>query len=268
MEFTTTEEAVEVLPGRGMTLRVTFDRVCGEIVRGEDRAPLRFDSADPAGAPAPAAGAEDREAAAYQRSRGPILALVGKSVDGTWKESGLFVKFEGLDELRAAMAAGRPEGDPFRRAVDQIVNVASLHHLLRPHLVVGERSLAEGEERAFQDMGFLPESVGGIGYVYLKGVYRLKEAADGVARVEMEAAASLDPYPKMPPWPPAAAEFRNRLRLEKGTCRAWARIETATGRLLEDEHVTELDLRFLPPDGSAEVPIPAKQTRSLRLLKK
>lgn len=267
MDFTTTEEAVEVIPGRTVTTRVTFDRVAGEILRGDDRAPIRFDSAAPEGAASPGVDESDKEAAAFLRSRGPVMALVGRAVEATWQESGLFVKFDGLEGLRAAMAEGRAADDPFRRAVDQIVNSQSLHSLLRPHLVVGERSMAPGAEKTFQDMGFAPESVGGAGFVYTRGTFTLKEVVDGVARVEIQAEASLDPYPGMPPWPPAAAALRNRLRLERGTCRGFARIETATGRLLEDEHVTELDLRFLPADGSAEVPIPAKQTRRLKLLK-
>jgi hypothetical protein len=211
--------------------------------------------------------AEDREAVQFIRSRGPILAMVGKSLEGTWRESGMLLRFDGLESLRAAMSEGRPAEDPFRRAVDQIVNTASLHHLLRPHLVVGERSLSPGEKRAFQDMGFLPESVGGVGYAYYKGTYELKEVVDGVARVEMEAEVSLDPYPGMPPWPAAAAEFRNRLRLVRGTCRAWARVEPATGRLLEDEHLTELDLRISPEAGAAEVPLPTRKIRRLKLLR-
>ena len=264
LEFTTTETAVEVVPGTSHTLRVAFDRVAGEARRGGDRPVLRYDSAGPP--PAPPAD-DDEEAKTFLRSRAPILALAGKGLEGSWRPSGLFVEFEGLEALRAAMTEGKPEGHPFHRAVEQIVSVPSLHHLLRPHLVVGETSLRAGEARPFQDVGFLPESVGGFGFVYYRGTYRLKGVEDGVARVELEAEAALDPLPGMPPWPAAAAELRNRLRLVRGTCRGFARIETATGRLLEDEHVTELDLHFTRPDGGGEVPIPSKATRRLRLLR-
>ena len=266
LEFTTTETAVEVIPGTSATLRVVFDRVAGEVHRGGGKPVLRYDSAAPL--PAPPEG--DAEAAAILRSRAPLLALVGKSIEGTWKPSGLFEKdvgFEGLEEMRAAMTAGRPADHPMHKAVEQIASVPSLHHLLRPHLVVGESSLEIGQPRKFQDMGFLPENVGGIGFFYAAGTYTLKSVEEGVARVELEAEAGIDPLPGMPPWPPALAELRNRLRLVRGTCRGFARIEVATGRLLEDEHVMELDLHFTRPDGKGEVPVPCKATRRLKLIK-
>jgi hypothetical protein len=256
-----------VIPGTSVTLGVTFDRVAGEVRRSEDRPTLRFDSAAPAPAPPAAADPADEEAARFHRGREPLLALVGKSIEATWEESGKYLRFGGLEGLREAMAGKRDAEDPFRAAVDQIASVLNMHDLLRPHLVVGERSLRPDDPRTFQDMGLLPETVGGPGLVYYRGTYRLKEVVEGVARVEMEADCSLDPYPQMPVWPPQAAEFRSRLRLERGTCRAWERIETATGRLLEDEHVTDLDLRWLPPDGSKEIPIPAKRTRRMKLLR-
>ena len=149
----------------------------------------------------------------------------------------------------------------------RIASTQVMHHLLRPHLVVGETSLQVGEPRHFQDMGFLPESVGVVGFMYVRGKYVLKSVADGVARVEMEAEVGLDPLPGMPPWPPAAAALRNRMRLGRGTCKGFARIETATGRLIEDEVVTELDLHLAAPDGKSEVPVPAKATRRLKLIR-
>jgi hypothetical protein len=263
MEITTREECLEAVPGTSATVKVTFRRIAGTVGRGDARPPVSYDSEAPDAAPVDPA---DEEAARFRRGRDPLLALVGRSLAGTWRESGLFLGFDGLEGLRAAMAGVRP-GDPeFGRAVEHIASVPSFHHLLRPHLVVGERSVPRDEPRAFQDMGFLPETVGASGFVYASGTYRLKEVAEGVARVEAEAACSLDPFPGMPPWPAASAPTRNRLRLERGTSRGWARIDTATGRLLEDEVVTELDLRWLPPGGGPEAPIPARQTRRFRLV--
>ena len=78
---------------------VAFDRVAGEAHRGGGKPVLRYDSAEPL--PAPPEG--DAEAAAFLRSRAPLLAVVGKSIEGTWKPSGMFDKdagFKGLEEVR------------------------------------------------------------------------------------------------------------------------------------------------------------------------
>ena len=263
MEITTTETAVEVIPGTSVTQKVVFDRLAGEFRRGADRPVLRYDSGKPLDAPPDG----DPEAAAFLRSRAGILALAGKSLEATWHPSGKFLKFGGLEEMRAAMAAGRPADHPMHAEAARIASDQVMHHLLRSHLVVGEPSLKVGEPRHFQDMGYLPESVGLVAFMYYRGTFELKSVEEGVARVEMEAEVGIDPLPGMPAWPAAIAEFRNRLRLVRGTCRGWARIEVATGRLLEDEHVTELDLHVTLPDGKGEVPIPAKATRRLKLIR-
>lgn len=263
MEITTTETAVEVIPGTSVTQKVVFDRLAGEFRRGADRPVLRYDSGKPLDAPPDG----DSDAAAFLRSRAGILALAGKSLEATWHPSGKLLKFGGLEEMRAAMAAGRPADHPMHAEAARIGSDPVMHHLLRSHLAVGESSLKVGEPRHFQDMGYLPESVGLVAFMYYRGTFVLKSVEDGVARVEMEAEVGIDPLPGMPPWPAAIAEFRNRLRLVRGTCRGWARIEVATGRLLEDEHVTELDLHVTLPDGKGEVPIPAKAIRRLKLLK-
>ena len=89
MELHTTEQAVEVAPGTSVTVKVAFDRVAGSADRGEGKPVLAYDT-DPAHAP-PDPPADDAEAAAYLRSRGPIRALAGKSIEATWRESGAFV---------------------------------------------------------------------------------------------------------------------------------------------------------------------------------
>jgi uncharacterized protein YfaP (DUF2135 family) len=53
----------------------------------------------------------------------------------------------------------------------------------------------------------------------------------------------------------------------KGTCKAWAKIRIETGVLEEDEHVTDLDLHFIKPDGTGEVAIPTKVTQRSKLAK-
>ena len=83
-EITTTETAVEVIPGTSVTVKVVFDRVAGEFRRGADRPVVRYDSASPL----PAPPEDDKELAAFLRNRAAYLALAGKTLDATWHPAG------------------------------------------------------------------------------------------------------------------------------------------------------------------------------------
>ena len=217
---------------------------------------LRFDSAAPLPKeppPAPLPGE-----AFFDRGTAPLRALAGADFEVVREPTGMITRFDGLDALKERLTKGIDPADPLRGGIDRILSFGSLRYMLTPAIVVPAKRLQPGEEESFLDLRPLPDTVGLAGYLYYRGTYRIAEVKDGAARLEMKAEVTLDPPAGMPSWPAGTEKGRVRLRLAKGECRAWARIETASGRLLADEHATDLDLYFVRPDGKGEVPIPTK----------
>ena len=264
-EVTTRETAVEVIPRERMTTEVLIERVVIEVFRGGKDPVVRMDSKEEPG-PSPAAPGAGKAAERFEAFVRPLRHLAGSRVEVSQRPSGIIVKIDGVDALRDRLLAAIPEGDPTRPVAEKMSWGFWLTNLCRPAVTVPERPASTGVDSEFLDMRTLPETVGVQGFAYFRGKYRLAEVKDGVARLTMEGEASLDPAPRQQPWRPEWVPGRNRLRLQRGVCRGWARIRVEDGRLLEDEHVTDLDLRFVRPDGSGEVPIPQKVTQRTKLV--
>jgi hypothetical protein len=261
-EITTKETAVEAIPRGLTTTKVEFERVVVELhPAGSDRT-VRIDSADAR----PEAGEAPGEESPFRKGTRPLRSLVGCAIEVVQKPSGMIERVDGLDAAKERLEKGLAADDPRRQGIERVLSPGSLRFMLSPLMIVPEQRLGVGEEQHFQDIRPLPDTVGLPGFLYFRGTYRLVEVKDGVARLEMKADTSLDPSGTLPPWPPAAAAGRNRLRLERGACKAWSRITVETGRLEEDEHVTDLDLFYVKPDGSGEIPMPTKVTQRTKRL--
>lgn len=257
-EVTTKETTVEVFPGERIVSEALFERIRIELRMEGEAAPQVFDSKDPP----PAA---DAPVTPFSQRTAPFRRLAGAKVTMRQKPTGKLEGFEGVEALRERMLEGVGEGDPVRPGIERLVTPASLEYMLRPNLLVPDGTMSVGDTLEIQDIRPMPETAGTPGLLYLKGRFRLAEVKDGKARVEVEGEVSLDPGPKMPPWPPAYAKYRGRLRLERGVFKGWARIALEKGVLEEDEHRTELSLFYVKPDGSGELAIPQTVTQSTKL---
>ena len=262
--MTTTEKALEVIPRQSLVTEVTFDRVVVELKRADSGRTIRFDTAEP---PAEEGGAGEEATSSFFRNTRPLRALAGSRIEVTQRPTGMIESFGATESLVRQLQEGLPPGDPLRAGIERILSFGSLRYMLTPQVIVPARPLGASEVLKFQDLRPLPETTMLAGMIYYRGTYRLASAAEGPARMEMEAEVSLDPYPGMPPWPPAIAANRERLRLARGTCRAHSLTDAASGVLEEDEHVTELDLVYLPPDGKGEVPLPTKVTQRTKRIR-
>jgi hypothetical protein len=248
-----------VIPRGRITTRLVFDRVELEVKRsGEKGEEIRFDSREPK----KEEGA--KEAGMLARALAPLHHLAGGAVEPTQFPSGLIERFEGVDALKAKLLKDGPDDPLYKRGCEGIAHHVFLDNLLKPAIVMPQEGFSKGVVLQFQDLRLLPVTAGVPGYLYAKGTYHLAEAKDGLARVEMSGDCSLDPFERMPPWPKSAQAGRARLRLQKGTCKAWATVRVETGVLEESEHVTDLDLVFLRPDGKGEIPIPVKVTLKVK----
>ncbi len=257
-ELTTTEKAVEVIDGDRATLQVTVDRVVMEFFRDGPEPVASFDTAKDEPPKVPEKKPEtDAEMFAYMA--GPLRYLPTGRIEVDVKPSGKVVRVVGGEDLRKSVLDHLAPDDPRRPIAEKYSWEALVVNLLRPAVCVPERGASVGESTRFLDMRSLPESTGTGGILYYSGTCRLAKVEGGLARMEMESEVLLDPpSPDLPPWPRAMAERRKYLRLKKGTCRAWASIRIDTGAMEEDDHVTDLDLYFLKPDGKGEVAIPTK----------
>jgi hypothetical protein len=263
-EVAITTTALAVVPRDRMTLKATVDRIVIEVF-GDGPAPrLRMDTAGPA-APPPSGppGRDAPEEEKFAWTTAPLRALAGESVEVEQKLSGRVIEIQGFPEFRKKAAAAFPEGDGRRAMIEGYPWEGWLAGILSPAVVVPERGMVAGEPpQRFLDLRPLPELAGTPGFIYYAGTYEVTSVADGVATVSMKAEALLDPpSPQMPPWP--ANGKRDLLRLVKGTATGWVRIRLADGALLEDEHVTDLDLRYVKPEGT-EVPTPLRTLRRTR----
>jgi hypothetical protein len=267
-EVSTTETALEVVRGDYATVEVKLDRIVAEVFRGGAAEPvLRMDTAspEPRGDP-PAEPATEEEKFAYFLA--PMRWLAGARVEVDVKESGKVLRVRGADEIRKGISGHYPEGDARRNVADKMPWEFWCANLMVPGVLVAARGMSAGKDLKFLDIRTLPETTGTGGIMYYAGTFRVAKVEAGVARLEMEGKVTLDPpSPDMPPWPAALASRRHLLRLNAGTCRAWAKIRVETGLLEEDEHVTDLDLHFVKPDGTGEVPIPTKVTQKSKLVK-
>lgn len=266
-EVVTRETAVEVQRSSQATLQVDVERILVEVFRGEGKEPvLRMDTRTPEVLP-PAGKEPETEAEKFALSTGPLRRVAGGQVEADVQFSGKILGFRGVEGLRKKVLESIPEGDPRRPLAEHFSWELWFAQRLAGALCVPSRSMKLGVDVRFLDMRTLPETAGTGGYLYYAGNCRLASVKEGVARLEMDAEVFLDPLKGMPPWPRGMAERRNYLRLGKGTCKAWARIETETGVLLEDEHVTDLDLFFLPPGGKPEMAIPQRITQRSKLVR-
>ncbi len=259
-EVTTRETCVEALPRVSYASEVLFERLRIELRRSGEEGADVFDSA----APPPSGAAAETP---FARRTAPHRLLAGSKITMVQRPSGLVERVEGVESLRERMCRDLAPEDPVRGGIERLLGLGSLRYLVGPNILVPEHPASKGEERLFQDIRPLPETTGFPGLLYIRGKARFAGVEDGVARIEIEAEATLDPGPNMPPWPPAMAANRNRLRLQRGVCTGWARISVEKGVLLEDEHRTVLDLHFVKPDGTGEVPLPTTVTQSTKLLK-
>jgi hypothetical protein len=267
-EVTTTEKAVEVIEGDRATLQVTVDRVVMQFFHEGPEPVATLDSAKDEPPKGPVKKPET-EAEMYLYRAMPMRYLAGGRVEVDVKPSGRILRVVGGDDLRKAVLDHLGADDPRRAVAEKVPWESLITNLLRPALLVPERGAAVGDSGKFYDMRTLPESTGTGGFMYYAGTWRFAKVENGIARMETEAEVSLDPpSPDVQPWPRAMAERRKFLRLQKGTCRAWARIRVDTGVVEEEEHLTELDLHFVRPDGKGEVPIPTKVIQRSKLVPK
>ena len=266
-EVSTRETAVEVQRGEQATVRVELQRFLMEVFRGEGKEPvLRMDTRIPEDPKAPVKEPET-EAEKFAWAIGPLRQVAGCSIEVDQQFTGKILRFDGVEALQKKVLDSVPEGDARRPTLERMPWTLWLANLLAPAIGVPGRGMTLGADLKFADMRTLPETTGTGGYMYYAGNYRLAKVEAGVARLEMEADVFLDPLKGMPPWPKAMAPRRNFLRLQKGACKGWARIDVETGVLEEDEHVTELDLYFVKPDGKGEVAIPTKVTLRSKLVR-
>lgn len=266
-EVATRETAVEVQRGAQATLQVDIERIVVEVFRGDGKEPvLRMDSRIPE-VPLPAGKEPETEAEKFALVTAPLRRVAGSRVEADQQFNGKILRFGGIEELRMRVLESVPEGDPRRARTEQTSWELWLAQRLACAVGVPSRSMKPGVDVHFLDMRTLPDTTGTGGYLYYAGNCRLAGVVDGVARLEMDAEVFLDPLKGMPPWPRGMAERRNFLRLRKGLCKAWAKVEVETGLLLEDEHVTDLDLVFLRPGGKGEMAIPQKVTQRSKLVR-
>jgi hypothetical protein len=265
-EVTTRETAVEVRRREMATVQVEVKRILVEVFRDGPEPLLKMDSDVPED-PAVAGKAPETEAEKFAYFLSPLRFLAGAKVDLEQMNTGQVVRPSGVDEVKKRILAALPEGDARRGMAEGFPWGTWFLGVLRPALCVPRNGAKEGEKVKFVDQRTLPETVGTGGFMYYAGTSWLGKVENGKARMEMEAEVFLDPVgPSLQPWPRELAPRRRFLRLQKGTCRAWARIDVETGVLEEDEHVTDLDLHFLPPGDKPEVAIPTKVTlRSKRV---
>lgn len=259
-EVATKETAVDVQRGRQATVEVEIRRIAMEVFRGDGAEPvLRMDSSVAPDAKA-AAKTPETEAEKFEWAVSPMRFAAGGVVDMEQQFTGKIVQFGGVEDLQKRIRDALPEGDRRREVVDQFPWKFWLANLLAPAIGLPEGGMTPGADMKSWDMRTLPETTGTRGFMYYAQTYRLAKVEAGLARVEMEAEVSLDPPKGMPPWPKDVAARRAFLRLKSGACRAWAMVRVETGVLEEEEHVTDLDLHFVKPDGSGEIPIPTKVT--------
>jgi len=259
-EATSRERTVEVIPGERVVTEALFERIRIDLRMEEDAGAQAFDTKDP-----PPSG--EAAATPFAQRTAPFRRLAGATVTVRQRPTGMVEGFEGVEALRERMLEGVAEEDPLRSGIERLVSPGSLRYILGPNLLLPGRRMATGETMEIQDIRPMPETAATPGLLYLRGKFRLAEVKDGKARVEVEGEVSLDPFPKMPPWPPAYAPYRSRLRLERGVFKGWARVAVDKGILEEDEHRTELSLFFVKPDGSGEVPISQTVTQATRLVR-
>jgi hypothetical protein len=263
----TKETAVEVQRGEQATVQVALETFVIEVFRGDKAEPvLRIDSRTPPETKTPAKTPET-EVEKFEWMVGPLRQVAGCSVEMEQQFSGKILKFDGVEDLQKKVRESVPEGDPRRDTFDQFPWKLWLANLMAPAIGLPGRGMTVGADMKAGDMRTLPESTGTGGYMYYAQTYRLAKVEAGVARVEMDGEVFLDPLKGMPPWPKAIASRRNFLRLKSGTCKAWAKVQVETGILEEEEHVTDLDLHFVKPDGTGEVAIPTRITLRSKLVR-
>lgn len=259
-EVATKETALDVQRGMQASVEVEIRHIVMEVFRGEGAAPiLRMDSRVP---PDPQAAVKEpaTEAEKFEWAVSPMRFAAGGLVDMDQQFTGKIIGFGEVEGLQKRIRDALPAGDKRREVVDQFPWKFWLANLLSPAIGLPANGMDVGADTKSFDMRTLPETTGTRGFMYYAQTCRLAKVEAGVARVEMEAAVSLDPPKGMPSWPKDVAARRNFLRLKSGACKAWARVVVETGVLEEEEHVTDLDLHFVKPDGSGEVPIPTKVT--------
>jgi hypothetical protein len=265
-EVTTRETAAEVLRGGDTTLDVSFERILFRIFgEGPDPMVTMDTGAAPSALETVAVPSTQEEKLAHRVA--PFRHVIGGVASVEVKKTRLVFGVTRAEELGKRVLDKLPPGDDRREAYEQYAWQNWVANLLKPAIVVQAEGMTVGKDIHFQDMRTLPETALTGGYMYYVGTCRLAKVEAGIARLELEAEVFLDPPKGMPPWPRGVAERRNFLRLSKGVCRAWAKVEVETGILLEDEHVTDLDLTFIKPDGKGEVAIPQKVTLRSKLVR-
>lgn len=251
-----------MIPRSRTTLKLVYDRVELEMRRGGTDRVLRLDTKEPVAEKDPKAADEN---STFQRRSSALRALVGRSFEIVQLPSGMIERFDGLDRLKETLLKEGPDEPYYKRGVEGSLHTAYLVDTFRPGIVMPDAGMSLGDTLHFQDYNLLPEPITGLpGLLYLKGTYKLAGVEEGIARVEMEGDASLDPYGSMHPWPEQMRAGRKRLHLVKGSVKAWVKVRAETGVLEEAERVTDLDLYFVKPDGSGEIPIPLKVTQKVQ----
>ena len=267
-EITWRQTTLEVIPRERTTTKYLIERVRIEIARPGKDGVLRLDTAEAAQKePAPGPGQRPGDEDSFLRHAAPFRRMVGASAEIVQFPSGKVDRIDGIDAFRKHMTEGLAADAPLRKVVEQLPWAFWIASMVSPAIGVPDRGMSVGQEIQFQDMRILPETVQVPGFLYYRGSARFAEAKDGIARFEMQGEVSLDPPSGMPPWPPAFAPGRPRLRLQRGSCKASARIAVETGCLEEDEHVTDLDLQFVKPDGTGGIPVPTKITMRTKLVR-
>ena len=255
----TKETALEVVRGEQAAVQVDIEHLAMEVFGDAPEPLLRVDSRVPPDPKAPVKPPET-DAEKFEWRVGPLRLVAGARIDMEQQFTGKILAFSGVEEMGKKVHDALPEGDQRREVLAQFPWKLWLANLMAPAIGLPARGMAIGADQKAWDMRTLPETTGTGGYMYYALTYRLAKVEAGVARLELEADISLDPPKGMSPWPTSLASRRPFLRLKSGACKAWARVVVETGVLEEEEHVTDLDLHFIKPDGSGEVPIPTKVT--------
>ncbi len=241
-DFTVRETILQAPPGQGALRGLRVERIVAERKADGSDATERWDSSASTGG------------AAFEGRAAVLRRLVGTELDVWSGPTGEIESFDRLESSRERAAEGLPPDSPERAFLQGFLQPASLRLLLGTPVRLPGGPVTAAQPWPYMEVRLLPaESAGLPAVLYCMGTGRLASVTEGVARIEVAGDVVLDPPEGAPGIPEPLLPFRNLLRLTKGTFQGFARVETASGRLLDGEHVMELDLVFSPPGDPKDV---------------